>query len=72
MVGRYKSKIKQDSLRISDRSGTFFPQLVFYLEACESGSMFHKKLKNNIDSMCAFYFLGKIHFAGKFFIIEKI
>ena len=67
MVGRYKSKINLDSLRISDRrSGTFFPQLVFYLEACESGSMFYKKLKNNIDSMCAFYFLGKMHFAGKF------
>lgn len=26
-----------------------FSKLVFYLEACESGSMFHKKLKNNID-----------------------
>lgn len=26
-----------------------FSKLVFYLEACESGSMFYKKLKNNID-----------------------
>lgn len=26
-----------------------FSKLVFYLEACESGSMFHNKLKDNID-----------------------
>ncbi|VDO67505.1 unnamed protein product [Heligmosomoides polygyrus] len=26
-----------------------YSQLVFYLEACESGSMFHKVLKNNIN-----------------------
>lgn len=26
-----------------------FSRLVFYLEACESGSMFHKKLKTNIN-----------------------
>jgi len=27
--------------------------MVFYLEACESGSMFDKKLKDNINGMSA-------------------
>ena len=28
-------------------------QMVFYIEACESGSMFYKKLKKNINGMSA-------------------
>lgn len=29
----------------------YFLQMVFYIEACESGSMFHRLLPNNIKGM---------------------
>ena len=31
--------------------------MVFYIEACESGSMFYNKLKKNIDGMSIYCFL---------------
>jgi len=34
-----------------------YSRMVFYIEACESGSMFYNKLKKNIDGMLIYCFL---------------